>query len=113
MPFNFPGINGDFYARIIYIVKDPEHTTYLGELDIEAFNRMLANPQSYTFEVIKEEDNDTSSLEINGELVSRAVSQGGAKKRSTKYEYKGRKYTLRTGSRGGQYIVYKGEKKYV
>lgn len=41
--------------------------------------------------------------------ISAQAQQGG----STKHTYKNRLYTIFTGSRGGKYIVVKGEKKYI
>ena len=38
---------------------------------------------------------------------------GSPKKTSPKHKYNGREYTVRTGTKGGKYILVKGEKKYI
>jgi hypothetical protein len=41
------------------------------------------------------------------------VTGGSSKKGSPKHKYNGREYSVHTGTRGGKYILVKGEKKYI
>jgi hypothetical protein len=113
---NKEGRNVEMYMDIY------EKSTLLGYLPMTDYQQMLDNPGNYTLRLWTD-DNDIDKwfLTIKDIQAEKDIFDsrnkpniGGAKtKAAPKYKHQGRMYTLRTGSRGGKYIVCKGEKIYV
>jgi hypothetical protein len=110
---NKEGRNVEMYMDIY------EKSTLLGYLSMTDYQKMLDNPGNYTLRLWTD-DMQNWFLTIKDIQAEKDIFDsrnktniGGAKPKADKYKHQGRMYTLRTGSRGGKYIVCKGEKIYV
>ena len=73
------------------------------------FSNLLTKVKSEDFKIFRSTNIKSLEIQYNRTRAKTAARSGG----SQKHKYKGRYYKIRTGERGGKYIVVKGDKIYV
>lgn len=104
----------DFITNVVVTWKKPEKVHYMNTLVTMKFFNQVGKIEVYLdlSESARPTFPSRSKEVIKGKLQLSGSSQGGAAGREH-FVYKGRKYAVRRGSRGGRYITVGGARRYL